>query len=44
MYGYDALGSRDNTAETTLSPANVGQLGVAWSYRPRHPSRVPPRS
>ena len=32
MYGYDALGSRNNTAETTLSPANVGQLGVAWSY------------
>ena len=32
MYGYDATGSRDNTAEQTLSPANVGQLGVAWRY------------
>jgi hypothetical protein len=28
MYGFDALGSRNNTAEHTLSPANVGRLGV----------------
>jgi outer membrane protein assembly factor BamB len=32
MYNHDPLGSRDNTAEHTLSPANVGQLAVAWSY------------
>jgi polyvinyl alcohol dehydrogenase (cytochrome) len=32
MYNHDPLGSRDNTAEHTLSPANVGQMGLAWSY------------
>jgi outer membrane protein assembly factor BamB len=32
MYNRDPLGTRNNTAEHTLSPANVGQLGVAWNY------------
>jgi polyvinyl alcohol dehydrogenase (cytochrome) len=32
MYGQNPLGTRDNTTEHTLSPANVGRLGVAWSY------------
>jgi hypothetical protein len=34
-YNYDGLGSRDNTAEHTLSPDNVGGLQVLWS----HPTR-----
>jgi outer membrane protein assembly factor BamB len=32
MYNHDPLGTRNNTAEHTLSPANVGKLGVAWNY------------
>jgi polyvinyl alcohol dehydrogenase (cytochrome) len=32
MPGYDAQGTRSNPTEHTLSPANVGQLGVAWSF------------
>ena len=32
MYGYDPTGSRNNTAETTLNPFNVSQLGVTWRY------------
>jgi polyvinyl alcohol dehydrogenase (cytochrome) len=32
MYNHDAQGSRNNTAETTLSPATVGDLGVKWTF------------
>jgi outer membrane protein assembly factor BamB len=32
MYNHDPLGTRNNTAEHMLSPANVGKLGVAWNY------------
>ena len=30
MYNHDVLGSRYNSAETTLSPANVGTLVEKW--------------
>jgi polyvinyl alcohol dehydrogenase (cytochrome) len=32
MPGFDPQGSRNNPTEHTLSPANVGQVGVAWSF------------
>jgi len=32
MYNHDALGSRNNTAETQLRADNVHNLGVRWSY------------
>src|SRR5262245_8633968 len=32
MYNHDALGSRNNTAETRLRSDNVHDLGVKWSY------------
>ena len=35
MYNHDAAGSRHNTAETRLSPATVGDLGVRWNF-PTH--------
>src|SRR5262249_6171720 len=32
MYNHDASGLRDNTAERILSPSNVGNLHVLWSF------------
>jgi outer membrane protein assembly factor BamB len=32
MYSYNARGSRDNTSEHVLGPANVSQLGINWSF------------
>jgi outer membrane protein assembly factor BamB len=32
MYNHDPLGTRNNTAEHTLNPANVGNLGIVWNY------------
>jgi uncharacterized protein (TIGR03118 family) len=32
MYNYDIAGTRDNTAEHTLSPRNVGGLQVLWNF------------
>jgi|GEM_PF-3469757 len=32
MYNFDIAGTRDNTAEKTLSPSNVGNLQVQWSF------------
>jgi polyvinyl alcohol dehydrogenase (cytochrome) len=32
MPGYDPQGSRNNPTEHKLSPANVSQIGLAWSY------------
>src|SRR5262249_38712919 len=32
MYNFDAAGTRDNTAETTLSPGNVSGLHTLWSF------------
>ena len=31
-YNHDVLGWRDNTAETTLSPKNVGRLVEKWRF------------
>jgi outer membrane protein assembly factor BamB len=42
MPAYDPLGSRNNTAEHTLSAANVGQVGVAWSFPTAAPVTVTP--
>ena len=30
--GFDPQGSRNNTHENTLGPADVGQMGVAWTF------------
>src|SRR5262249_23280217 len=30
--GFDPQGSRNNTHENTLGPANVAQMGVAWTF------------
>jgi polyvinyl alcohol dehydrogenase (cytochrome) len=35
MYNHDPAGSRDNSAEHTLSPATVGGLQVQWTF-PTH--------
>src|SRR5262249_52450010 len=35
MYNFDAAGSRDNTAEHTLGPNNVGGLQVLWNFPAR---------
>jgi outer membrane protein assembly factor BamB len=35
QYNYDNRGWRFNTAENTLSPANVGQLIEKWRFPPR---------
>jgi polyvinyl alcohol dehydrogenase (cytochrome) len=32
MYNHDPEGSRYNSAETVLSPATVGNLGVRWTF------------
>src|SRR5215472_9633067 len=32
MYNHDPAGSRNDTAETRLSPATVGQLGIKWTF------------
>jgi outer membrane protein assembly factor BamB len=32
MSGFDPTGSRNNTGEHTLSAANIGRLGVAWTF------------
>jgi uncharacterized protein (TIGR03118 family) len=32
MYNYSISGTRDNTAEHTLSPSSVGGLQVQWSF------------
>src|SRR5262245_4205899 len=32
MYNHDPAGTRNNTAETILSPATVGGLGVKWTF------------
>jgi polyvinyl alcohol dehydrogenase (cytochrome) len=32
MYNHDPLGTRNNTAEHKLGPANVGKLGIVWNY------------
>jgi polyvinyl alcohol dehydrogenase (cytochrome) len=32
MYNHDPAGSRYNSAETQLSPATVGDLGVKWTF------------
>jgi polyvinyl alcohol dehydrogenase (cytochrome) len=32
MYNHDPEGTRDNTTETVLSPATVGNLGVRWTF------------
>jgi polyvinyl alcohol dehydrogenase (cytochrome) len=32
MYNHDPEGTRNNTAETVLSPATVGNLGVRWTF------------
>jgi DNA-binding CsgD family transcriptional regulator len=32
MYNYNAAGTRYNTAESKLKPANVGGLHVVWQY------------
>ncbi|HEU0002754.1 MAG TPA: PQQ-binding-like beta-propeller repeat protein [Ktedonobacteraceae bacterium] len=32
MFGYTAAGTRDNTAEKTLNPSNVGTLVKDWSF------------
>src|SRR5262245_2378423 len=32
MYNFDVAGTRDNTAEKILSPANVGGLQVLWNF------------
>jgi uncharacterized protein (TIGR03118 family) len=32
MYNFDVAGTRDNTAERTLGPSNVGNLQVLWNY------------
>jgi uncharacterized protein (TIGR03118 family) len=33
MPNYNISGTRDNTAEHTLSPSNVGDLQVLWNYQ-----------
>jgi polyvinyl alcohol dehydrogenase (cytochrome) len=35
MYNHDPAGSRNDTAETRLSPTTVGQLGIKWTF-PTH--------